>query len=263
MSWNIQVICALLLMVLGVNLGGCSRKKVPLDEKEFTALLIDMHRTDGSLAVLRGLKSGPPSRNYAYYNDLFQKHGITRADFDSCMYYYSGQTVRFSKIYDMVIDSLNKELTAVNLVLNELKSRDSVNWFPQPDTLSLDSGRIVEVIVDSIVPGLYKFNTTIQFDTFDMGKNNRITSFFLSSDGEDTLRIRELRVMTDTLERKYSWSQYADSVYDRLVIRFVEADNPKKLEARRGRAWNTELFHPYISRQSEQRFKQTLERRRK
>ena len=262
MRAGILHICTGLLILLFVGFTGCSRKKVPLDEKKFTALLIDLHRTDGTLSVARGLSGLNELKNYAYYNDLFRKYGITRAEFDSCMYYYSANTELFSKMYDVVIDSLNRQMTAVDMILRELKSKDSVNYFPVPDTLVFDSCYThIVVEIDSLLPGQYKFSTLVQFDTLDKGKNNRITSFFVSRDKQDTLKVRDVTVMTDTIMHTYRWTQYVDSTYDYLVIKFVDADNLDKLKDRKGRAWKMELFKPYIPRETEKRLKQALHRR--
>lgn len=262
MRAGIQYIFTGLLILSLVVFSGCSRKKVPLDEKKFTALLIDLHRTDGTLSVARGLSGLNELKNYAYYNDLFQKYGITRAEFDSCMFYYSANSEQFSKMYDVVIDSLNRQKTAVDLVLRELKSKDSLNLFPVPDTLVFDSCYThIVVEIDSILPGQYKFSTMIQFDTLDKGKNNRITAFFVSRDDLDTLKVRNVAVMTDTIKHTYRWNQYVDSLYNRLVIKFVDADNLDKLKERKGRAWNMELYKPYIPRETEKRLKQALHRR--
>lgn len=251
-----------LLILLFVGFSGCSRKKVPLDEKKFTALLIDLHRTDGTLAVVRGVNGLNELKNYTYYNDLFKKYGITRAEFDSCMYYYSGNTELFSKMYDVIIDSLNRQQTAVDMILRELKSKDSLNLFPIQDTLVFDSNyTYIAVEIDSILPGQYKFSTLVQFDTLDKGKNNRITSFFVSKDDKDTLKVRDITVMTDTIIHTYRWTQYVDSTYNRLFIKFVDSDNLDKLKDRRGRAWKMELFRPYIPRETEKRLKQALQRR--
>lgn len=254
-----------MILVMGITMlfmSGCSRKKVPLDEKKFTSLLIDLHRTDGTLSVARGLSGLNELKNYAYYNDIFKKYGITRADFDSCMYYYSRQTALFSKMYDVVIDSLNKQVTAVDLVVKELKANDSLNYFPVQDTLVFDSCYThILMEIDSIMPGQYRFSATLQFDTLDKGKNNRITSYFVSTDKTDTLQVRDVTVATDTLKHTYRWTQYVDSTFNRLVIKFVDADNLDKLKYREGRAWDIQLFRPYISRETENRLKQSLQRR--
>ena len=82
------------------------------------------------MSVYRGIGQGYNElKNYEYYNDVFRKYHIDKAEFDSCLYYYSAQTVLFSKMYDVVIDSIHRQLTAIEKVLNELKSKDSVNYF--------------------------------------------------------------------------------------------------------------------------------------
>ena len=265
---------------VGGIIGGCESKKVPLNKEQFTNLLIDLHKVDGTLSVYRGIGQGYNElKNYEYYNDVFRKYHIDKAEFDSCLYYYSAQTVLFSKMYDVVIDSIHRQLTAIEKVLNELKSKDSVNYFPLVDTLKLDS--VFTITVDSIVPGLYKFGTTIHFDSLQNTQNRRIRSYFLSADGNDTLRVRDLVVDFDTLKRSYNWSQYADSVYNRLVITFLDTMPPAKyikpvkgkktppakkeklvkLDEMGGEAWGTYLYRPYVSRETEKRLKQSLRRR--
>lgn len=257
--------------------GGCQPKKVVLNEQQFEHLLIDLHRLDGLLAS--DLDDGDFSelKNYAYYNGLFKKYGITRADFDSCMHYYSAKSVLFDRMYDRIVDSLNKELTRLDRILKELKANDSVNYFPTMDTLFLDS--VCTVVVDSIVPGYYKFSTTLQFDSSTTQRIRRISSFFLSEDRKDTLRVRDIVVAPDTHKRSYRWEQYADSVYKQLVINYMEIvpweRRPKVLKDKKwvlpskqekiyqlkdfgGKAWNNQLFRPYISKREEKQWKQLI-----
>ena len=86
-----------------IGLAACS-KTVPLNKKEFTKLLIDVHTADGILSQARDYRYQEKG-NYMYYNDVFRKYGITRTDFDSMLYYYSGQKY-FYKMYESVIDTL-------------------------------------------------------------------------------------------------------------------------------------------------------------
>lgn len=265
----------------------CQKPAVPLDTEQFRSLLIDLHKVDGTLAVNRGMRGNNELKNYAYYNDLFQKYGISRKDFDSCMYYYSAQTNLFSEMYDFVVDSLNKELTLADKVLKDLRVNDSVNYFPRiflsdsllSDTLRLDS--VVTVTIDSIVPGLYKFSTTLQFDSISSNRTRYIVSYFVSEDDRDTLWARHISVGLDTIRRSYNWSQYADSLCSRLVIRYmdvlprherlnrsrnrtaksVKKEQPVDLKAFHGRAWNNQLFRPYTPRGTENRLKQSIRRK--
>lgn len=251
---KIFLFSALVLLTL---IMACSRKKVALEKEQFIALLIDMHTADGILAA--GDYRMNEQKNYAYYNTIFEKHGITKAEFDSCLNFYSAQTVLFSQMYDIIIDSLNARVTDKGRILAELRARDSINLLPPVDTIRFDKKHLVSVLtLDSIIPGLYKFSTTIKFDTADMGKNNRITAYFLSEDKKDTLRVHKVTVLSDTAAHNYTWSQYADSTHTRLVIRMVDSDDTTRLKIRQGKAWNTTLFRPYISEETEENLKKSL-----
>lgn len=92
--------------------------------------------------------------------------------------------------------------------------------------------------------------------------------------------MRDIIVSPDTLNRSYNWSQYVDSAYNQLVIRYMEVvprkertktykngkvvQPPKKdidLKEFGGVAWNNQLFRPYISRETENRLKLGLRHR--
>ena len=72
-----------------------------------------------------------------------------------------------------------------------------MNYFPVLDTIPLDS--IYTVMVDSIVPGLYKFSTSIRFDSVSPVKQWRLAAFFISEDNKDTLRVQNITVSLDTV----------------------------------------------------------------
>lgn len=256
---NMKIKCWIGCVLLICSACGGSGKKTVLDREQFTALLIDMHATDGLLSINRGYSLDRERQNYAYYNGVFEKYGITKADFDSCMYFYASQPELFSAIYDAVIDSLSRRLTVEERVLQKLRANDSVNYYKGPDTLVIDTFPFsYKYVVDSIQPGNYKFNVMVRFDTLDAGKNNRISACFISADNKDTLKVRDIRLIADTLAHRYQWSQYADSVYNRLEINFLDADNLQKLKYRRAVLWDITLFKPYTSPTKEDRLLQNL-----
>ena len=250
-----RIVLGLLMGLIVCLVFSCKKKEMPLDSEEFKWLLLDMHKVDGTLAVGRGMYGHEEKKNY-----------------------------EFSQMYDFIIDSLNKQLTAADKVVKELKANDSVNYFPQKidavalDTISLDS--VVVITIDSIVPGLYKFSTTLRFDSISKNRARRIASYFLSEDKKDTLYVRNITIAPDTVKRVYTWSQYADSVYSHLVIRYMEVvpekerpkiykngkvvpgkkEKPINLKEFKGVAWDNQLFRPYISKETEKRLKQGLRR---
>ena len=284
--------CLLWVLLIIVGVTACS-KEVPLDKKQFTSLLIDMHMTDGMLTAARGIVPAEKD-SYLYYNDLFKKYGITRADFDSCVIYYSKQTVLFNKMYDVVIDTLNRRQTKVMREWKELTMNDTVDLFPGytmivADTLRADSTQVnapkkdsvvyvtrvvkedtvyldkrnpfVLVELDSIVPGFYKFMTTVKFDQVDKNKRNSIQSYLIS-ENNDTLKMPERSVGMDTIRAyKKDWDYYvADSTYKKLVVKIVESTKLPKVKVKKkvdqeGRVWGTKIHKVYVAPHHEERLK--------
>ena len=274
------VFCWTLFVVVCVT--ACS--KAVLDRDEFTALLIDMHSADGMLTEL-DVRGEDRKNDYRYYNDLFEKYGISRADFDSCLSYYTRRAKEFDAIYAAVIDTLSHRQTVAMRELNRLTVNDTVDLFPGylfvvSDTIRKDSlgegvprrdsvlndtiVRLADTVafdelnpailvrVDSIRPGMYKFKTSMKWDKKLTTKRNRIVSRFLSPDN-DTLMVRDIWVSADTFKRDYNWSHYvADPKFTRLEVLYIDCEPDKKAKRktvplREGRIWGTTLYNTYVT----------------
>lgn len=237
----------------------CQKDKTILDRNRFAALLIDMHLTDGTLSQPSMFGGEHERTNYAYYDGVFKKYGIVRADFDSCMRYYTARPKVFDAIYAVVTDSLERLLAVQDSVLARLRENDSVNLFPYPDTLLLDKEHPVWVVeLDSIEPGNYRFATTVKLDTAIAGRRDKIMGCFYTPDGRDSLRTRVVRMYADTIHHRYEWSQYADSSYTRLVIRIADMEKPWRMNGVRGRIYGTTLFRPYTAPKAEERMRKSV-----
>lgn len=281
----------LTILLLVALLLSCS--KAILDRQQFTALLIDIHQTDAMLAELN-LRADGPRADYKYYNDLFAKYGITRADFDSCLAYYTRQPEIFTAIYDAVIDTLSRRQTDKMRVWNQLTRLDTLNLFPgytltvadtiprdslakgrprrdsvirhprllRADTVALDPlNPYILVRVDSLLPGLYEFSTHFKWDKTPAVPRHHLLSYFLDPHG-DTLRVRDIYVTPDTVARQYKWTHYLpDSAYSRLEIQLV-VEAPDRKPARRAtaprqaRVWGTVLNKKYTTDKQAEKLKQ-------
>ena len=95
-------LCSLLLI-----LSGCRPKGI-LHSWELRALLYDLHRMDALLQVSGKQYESDEVRNI-YYASVLEKHGVTQAQFDSSLVWYTAHPQLFDKIYPKVIARLMED----------------------------------------------------------------------------------------------------------------------------------------------------------
>lgn len=94
------------IMLMSGMLYSCGGKDV-LSSRQMVAVLTDLHRMDGMLQV--------KGHNYrdvdeaAYYDAVLAKHGVTQAQFDSSLVWYTHHPQRFNKLYPRVMKRLEAE----------------------------------------------------------------------------------------------------------------------------------------------------------
>ena len=99
----IQVIILLGFIFL---LSACDgRPKGVLSQSKMADILVEMHKTDAYLAE-KGLSNGQYSNKAPYYNFILKKYGISQAQFDSSLVWYTINPQRFENVYDNVISQL-------------------------------------------------------------------------------------------------------------------------------------------------------------
>lgn len=97
---------------LAVLMTACRPSNV-LDEKTMENLLYDIHRTEGVLYE-EGYSIDKTDEIAAYYSVLLSKYGITQAQFDSSLVWYTDHPLRFDKIYPRILERLQAEREAIN-----------------------------------------------------------------------------------------------------------------------------------------------------
>ena len=70
--------------------------------------MVDLHKTDGMIQTA-GLSYGHDDVTDLYYAQVLEKHGVTQAQFDSSIVWYTAHPVLFDKIYPKVKADLKKE----------------------------------------------------------------------------------------------------------------------------------------------------------
>jgi len=96
----------IVLAAFTLILSACDRRPGGvLNQTEMTNVLTEMHKTDASMNE-RGLAINHYSDKAPYYKYIFKKYGITQAEFDSSLVWYSKNPRLFSNIYDKVLVNL-------------------------------------------------------------------------------------------------------------------------------------------------------------
>ena len=110
MHYNLSFInYQLSIILLAVCLSGCTvRPRGILSGRKMEQVLYDLHRADGILQV-SGVYYQKDNAVNPYYLSVMEKNGITQAQFDSSLVWYTDNPQIFNKIYPRVIRRLEKE----------------------------------------------------------------------------------------------------------------------------------------------------------
>lgn len=84
------------------------RPKGILHSWEMRRVMVDLHKTDAILQ-LNGMAYGHEEEKAIYYSIVLSKHGITQAQFDSSLVWYTAHPQLFDKIYPRVLNDLKAE----------------------------------------------------------------------------------------------------------------------------------------------------------
>lgn len=97
-----------------ITLTACTHKPDNvMSQTEMVNFLTDLHKLDGALALQAFKTDSIDELKIYYYNALFNKYGITKADFDSSLVWYVDNPKKFTNIYTKVQENLTKFETDV------------------------------------------------------------------------------------------------------------------------------------------------------
>ena len=93
-----------------------------LSQRKMQAVVYDLHRADGILQEA-GMNFGHDDALAKYYGQVLAKHGVTQAQFDSSLVWYTRNPKRFEHIYPKVIARLQAESDALQAEIKRQKGR--------------------------------------------------------------------------------------------------------------------------------------------
>lgn len=183
------LICVFSVLVV-VNLIACknSVRKYVISENTFVDVLVDMHLADAIALNNNPMYSGFALDSANLYQSVFNNHGVTRAQFDSTISYYSRRPEDFLRIYNKVTNKLkllSEETLEKSLSVLELQTNPLELIWKAPEIFSLpEMGKTnrVEISIPIKSPGEYTIEAAIRLFPDDESENPRITAYYWYDD---------------------------------------------------------------------------------
>lgn len=122
----------LIYILLALCTLSCARRpEGVLSRSRMVNVLVDLHRTDG-IVFVKGFQYGHDEEQAALYLITLEKHGVTQAEFDSSLVWYTDHPVYFNLIYPKVVSRLEAEQTALAALQEETAPGAAMTHADQP-----------------------------------------------------------------------------------------------------------------------------------
>ena len=251
-----QIIFLLLATLLTFS---CSKKeeKTYLSKDEFTRILFDIHLTDGVLTSKNIVTRGKEYRPSFYYNSIYKKYNLSPRQFDSCVIFYTQNSALYEKIYEKVIDSLNRMETQFRIALKDsLIVRDTVNLWKGRRRVFLARGRREDLSFSIPVSemGIYTVRAKIKRYKEDRSEKPFLDAYLWK---DDSLKKSE-RIFFDSIPISYSEDfvsyetqlELSDSTFKELRGNIISWSNVDSNFTQRVDIKDIMIFNPQIKRDS-------------
>ncbi len=214
------------LWLLGIlalfQLGCSSRPDGVMSRREMRSFLVDYYLLEGVLSAQRIMEEAEKDN---YYHALFEKHGITKADFDSSLVYYTRNPKVFERIYNGVTNDLDEIKADVSSGKYFPVLPDSIRLKPEiKEIWSLDS--IFYAIGDSSKSKLYftvKNRDLLSKDVYYFSFRMRAFPHDSVQSGYTTFRVHYADGQMDSLRHKV----LNDSIFRRYKYTLIAKRNFK------------------------------------
>lgn len=103
---RIALFISVFVLFFGCQKSGKDEPTNLVPEEKMVAVMVDMHLVE----TAHNMKLIGADSTYTEYlqtfNSIFESHGVSKADFDSSLMYYTASTEKMPEMYDKVLEEL-------------------------------------------------------------------------------------------------------------------------------------------------------------
>jgi hypothetical protein len=149
-----------------------------LSEKKFIALMVDIHLADAIASEKGYIDQTYQIDSASLYGSVFKKHGVSKAEFDSTMAWYSTHPEDLQKVYNRITAELKERQQKINSG-NKPHKENEILWqndqafrYPPMTNNKID----IDVAIPG--PGTYTITALVQIFSDDETANPRMSVYF-------------------------------------------------------------------------------------
>ena len=137
-----------IVLLVAVCCIGCRPKGI-LSSRQMRDIMYDLHRVDGIMDVMQ-LGIGYDEDLARYYQNVLDRHGVSQAQFDSSLVWYTDNPALFNKIYPKVMDRLDQDVAHWEAVLAREQKRRELLSEPYTRMMPCEMQVVAQMMLDSI-----------------------------------------------------------------------------------------------------------------
>ena len=173
-----------LVFLLSCSETGCRRERDILSRKIMIEVLADLHLAEG-VASSRGFAANHPRMDTLdFYSPVFEKHEITREQFEKTIRHYTSLPGEFDRVYEEVIEKMTRKSAEVDELLIE-EARDALgNLWNQKIVWKFpaDTSNRIRVDIPAKQTGTYTFSAQIRLSQEDYATEPKVSLWFWRQD---------------------------------------------------------------------------------
>lgn len=210
-----------------------------IEKKRLVPIIVDLHKVHGIVKSQTFKKFFYTSDSVQIYEPVFEKHRVTRAQFERSIEYYSTFPLEFDKIYEEVIAELTREQNYIAGLIAETAKDTTINLWSESTTKSYSKkrrGKELAVNIPVKGLGLYTFSAQVRLYKDDESDDPSINLWFWYDDGSEYGVRDSFPAVPITKDGKLHFHTTKNELTDTLVTHIkgylLDYSNPDSLARR-------------------------------
>lgn len=137
-----------IVLLVAVCCIGCRPKGI-LSSRQMRDIMYDLHRVDGMMDVMQ-MGTGYDEALARYYQSVLDRHGVSQAQFDSSLVWYTDNPALFDKIYPKVMDRLDQDVARWEAALQREQHRQELLSNPCTQMMPCETQEVLQYMTDSV-----------------------------------------------------------------------------------------------------------------